>query len=256
MKRRRWPWILLGLVCLLGAAIATLPAELAWRWLLSGQLKGVELNGLSGSVWNGSATEVRIRGLGIGSLQWQLDPLALARMKPRLNVQLAGSGLQARMGLERLASGALLLREAEATVDGGWLGPVLALPGLVPLGQVQLKVPQLQVDPDGVPASGEVQLDWRDAALTGLAQANLGQINISAQGSGRRWLGTVRNAPGGALSMEGGFSLVERNYSAEIRLRSLIAEDPVTRLLPMIGQTQADGSQLLRIEGFLLPLNP
>ena len=94
------------------------------------------------------------------------------------------------------------------------------------------------------------------AALTGVAQADLGEVSVSARGEARRWLGTISNLPGSPLSIDGGFSLVERRYSAEIRLRANNPDDPVVKVLPLIGQPQPDGSQLLRIEGELLPLGP
>ena len=256
MKRRRWPWVLLGLVALLVAGIATLPAELAWRYLLAGQLNGVEMAGLNGSVWRGSATELRVRGISVGALSWQLDSLALLQLAPRLDAQVSGSAVQARLQVQRLPSKALQLRNVSASLDAAWLAPVLALPLLIPQGQVQLDVSRLDIDPDGVPQAGDLNLLWHSAALTGAAQADLGEVSISARGEARRWLGTISNPAGSALSIDGGFSLVDRRYSAEIRLRANNPDDPVVKVLPLIGQPQPDGSQLLRIEGELLPLGP
>lgn len=254
-KRRRWPWILLFLLLLLVVGIATLPAQVVWRFLLSGQLQQVQLEGLSGSVWRGSASELRVRGFSLGALGWQLDAMTLLRGAPVLDVRLNGPQIDARAQVQRFPSAALELRELDAQFDAQWLGPLLALPALVPQGRVSVSVPTLRVDADGVPASGQLLLNWNSAAFTGMAQAPIGDVQVQAQGQDRRWMGTVSSAANAPLLIEGGFNLVERDFNADIRIASRDVNHPATRLLPMIGQTQADGSQRLLIQGQLLPLS-
>lgn len=254
VQRRRWPWVLLGLLALLGAGIATLPAEIAWRWLLSGRLAGVEMMGLGGTVWAGHATDVRIRGASLGSLRWQLDASSLLRGAPQLVLHLGGPALTGEAHVRRIAGGVLELPAATLSADARWIGPLLGLPLMQPQGQASLSATAVQIDPDGVPRGGRVEVRWQQAALTGLVQAALGEVQIQAQGQERRWMGTVRNSAGGPLAIDGGFSLVERQYNAEIRLKALAPDDPVVQLLPQIAVPQADGSWLLRIEGQLLPL--
>lgn len=254
VRRRRWPWILLFLVLLLGAVVVTLPAQVVWRFLLSGQLQQVQLEGLSGSIWQGSASELRIRGVSLGALEWRLDPVSLLRIAPVLDVRLSGPQLNASAQVQRHPSKSLELRQLQARFDAQWLGPLLALPALLPQGQVDLNVPVLQVGPDGVPDSGQLQLDWKAAAFTGLAQAPIGDIQLQAHGQQRRWMGTVSAAADAALLIEGGFSLLERDFNADIRLQARDPAHPAAHLLPLIGQTQADGSQRYLIQGQLLPL--
>jgi general secretion pathway protein N len=253
-KRRRWPWVLLFVLLLVGIGIATLPAQVAWRFLLSGQLQQVQLDGLTGTVWRGTASELRVRGVSLGALGWQLDAMSLLRGAPVLDVRLNGPLVDARAQLQRYSNAALELRDLNAQFDAQWLGPLLALPALQPQGRVQLSVPQLKVDADGVPASGQLQLNWTGAAFSGMAQAPIGDVQVQAQGDARRWLGTVGAAADGPLLIEGGFSLVERAFNADIRLAARDPNHPAARILPMIGQTQADGSQRYLIQGVLLPL--
>lgn len=253
-RRLRWPWVLLGLLALLGAGIATLPAELAWRWLLSGRLAGVELSGVAGTVWQGTASDLRIRQTSLGGLRWQLEAASLLKLAPQLVLELTGPQLSGQAHLRRQADGTLDLPAATLAADARWLGPLLGLPWMQPQGVARLEAGQVAIDPDGVPRSGAVQVVWQQAALSGLVQAALGEVRIEARGQARSWMGTVRNSAGGPLAIDGGFSLVERRYTAEIRLQALQADDPVVQLLPQIAIPQPDGSWLLRIEGQLLPL--
>ena len=92
-RRRRWPWVLLFLLLLIGAVVATFPAQLAWNWVLAERVREIQLEGGSGSIWNGSVTDVRVRGHSLGPLRWQLQALNLLRGAPTVELQLDGRQL-------------------------------------------------------------------------------------------------------------------------------------------------------------------
>lgn len=250
--RRRWPWVLVFLLLLLGAVIATFPAQLAWNWVLAERVRDIQLDGVSGSIWNGSVTDVRVRGHSLGPLRWQLEALSLLQAAPRLTVHLDGRQLNGSARLQVQRDTTLHLRQGRFTLDATWLAPALALPALVPQGRVLVHIDEVQIDPDGVPAAGRLQLDWHDAGFAGLAAAPIGEIQMQAQGSGRQWLGTVSSTPTSALRVEGGFQLRDRIYHADITVAARDATHPAVQLLPLIGQPQGDGSQRLLIDGQVL----
>jgi general secretion pathway protein N len=70
MKR----YLVSGFIVFLFVLIATFPARVAYNWLA---LPDVTLNGMSGSIWNGNATEGLAAGAYIRDLSWQLKPLML-----------------------------------------------------------------------------------------------------------------------------------------------------------------------------------
>jgi general secretion pathway protein N len=70
-------WLVaLGLLALLGFALATLPAA-----AVSSPLRraGIEAASYDGSLWAGRATAMRFRGVPVGDVQWTLTPLPLLR---------------------------------------------------------------------------------------------------------------------------------------------------------------------------------
>jgi hypothetical protein len=68
--------VVLGLLALLGFALATLPAA-----ALSSPLRraGVDAASYDGSIWAGRATALRFRGVPVGDVQWTLTALPLLR---------------------------------------------------------------------------------------------------------------------------------------------------------------------------------
>jgi hypothetical protein len=70
-------WLVaLGLLALLGFALATMPAG-----ALSGPLRraGIEASSYDGSIWSGRATALTWRGTRVGDVQWTLTALPLLR---------------------------------------------------------------------------------------------------------------------------------------------------------------------------------
>ncbi len=67
--------VLVGVAVFAAVIVATLPASL----LASRLPSDLAVEGVSGSIWNGAADEVRLRGAPLGSLTWNVEPAALLR---------------------------------------------------------------------------------------------------------------------------------------------------------------------------------
>ena len=71
--RQGWLLTLVGLAVFAAVIVATLPAS-----LLVGHLPAdLTADGVSGTIWNGGADAIRLRGAPLGALSWQAEPLAL-----------------------------------------------------------------------------------------------------------------------------------------------------------------------------------
>lgn len=66
--------IFAGFITFLIVLIATFPARVAYNWLAPPE---IQLSGISGSIWNGTATEGKAAGAYIQNLAWQFLPGAL-----------------------------------------------------------------------------------------------------------------------------------------------------------------------------------
>jgi len=74
MKR----YIIAGLLVFFMVLLVTFPARLAYRWLAPPDL---QLSGIAGSVWNGTAAEGLAAGAYVRDIRWHLKPAQLLRGK-------------------------------------------------------------------------------------------------------------------------------------------------------------------------------
>lgn len=119
--KRSWLWISLATLLLLAlVVIATFPAALAWRWW-GDRVPDVRLSGLSGSVWNGEALRVAVRGQALGKLKWQVSPLSLLGGNPAATLSLEGPGLKLSGVFAAAAERQVRISGLEAQAEAGWL---------------------------------------------------------------------------------------------------------------------------------------
>ncbi|WP_281545920.1 type II secretion system protein N [Grimontia sp. SpTr1] len=91
-------WSVLFLVVLISSAVVHIPANLVVRYLPP--MQGLALSGVSGTLWNGSASNFTFQGREMGALKWQFNPLKLFTGKADVELRLSGSpGLSARGNL-------------------------------------------------------------------------------------------------------------------------------------------------------------
>ncbi len=101
MKRRHY--LLVATVTYLVALLATVPADLAYRWavdMLPMLSKTAVLDGIEGTLWHGHARRLRLAGMEVrvDGLDWRLHPLALVTGDVHVGIEGAWAG--ARIGAE------------------------------------------------------------------------------------------------------------------------------------------------------------
>jgi general secretion pathway protein N len=64
----------IGLVTFVSAFVVMFPARVAYDWFAPST---VQVSGLEGSIWSGSAAEASVAGLYLRDLAWRLRPLRL-----------------------------------------------------------------------------------------------------------------------------------------------------------------------------------
>src|SRR5437899_517332 len=79
-----WRWIALGVLGYALFLIATIPAA---KLVTRLQTYNVQTAGVSGSIWNGRAAAVQVRGFNLGATEWRLSFFRLLLGKLSLNLQ-------------------------------------------------------------------------------------------------------------------------------------------------------------------------
>tara|TARA_B110000503_G_scaffold13903_1_gene18990 strand:+ start:112962 stop:113705 length:744 start_codon:yes stop_codon:yes gene_type:complete len=206
----------------------------------------VLLRGLSGSVWDGSASSVMLRlpqgYFQLGTVQWSLHPLSLLTLSPHLTVR-------SEWGDQRLAGEVILrgqqdldLLNLDAQLAASLLGrfaPV-AVEGFFSL---QSDLLQMR---DGMPYSGNGRLVWQNAGWKsprGLVPLGTYALDFQ-QPEGDAVQGDIITLTG-PLEANGSLQLLQRHYELDVQLVSDTALDAqVQQMLSLIAQPDGAGFRL------------
>jgi general secretion pathway protein N len=245
-------------VLLVAAAVVawTMPAQFAWR-LVAARLPVLQLQGVEGSVWHGSAAAASVAGQPLGRLQWTLAALPLLRGDLHAATELAGASLHAHGTVVRHRDGAIDIRDAHVEAPAAPLQQALSLGGVQPLGTISADIADARIRNAWFEAL-DATVHWRDAGVVGSAQARFGAINaVFSLDAQRRVHGEIRDDGKGPLAVDGRFDAEPDGYTLTARLAARDAQDWQTQeALQYLGQRQSDGSVLLRAEGHLLLATP
>ncbi len=170
-------WLLGGAAYLVFLAVG-LPADYVTSWA-SKHFPGLQLDGVSGSIFDGRAESARFGAMALGAVDWNFDWLApfTASVGYRLHLQDADHDLSTRLdtGFGGLHLHGLKGRVSVASLDR-WLPlPTHSLSGnlVLDLSQLHLKDGRLQS------AAGRVDLD--DGAMTWPAPYTLGSFRLDLE---------------------------------------------------------------------------
>jgi len=128
--------------------------------------------------------------------------------------------------------------------------PALDIPALQLLGDLDIAIAHARLL-GAWPEAANGTAHWRNAAVAGAAQAQLGDLEATfASAADGSIDGNVHDL-GGPLQLTGTFRLNAGSYDADATLRARDANAQVSEALRYIGEPQADGSSHLVIHGQL-----
>jgi general secretion pathway protein N len=188
----------LVLLLILGLIAAFLPASVALGWM-EGRMGGVKLENVSGSVWNGRAEQLTVRERPLGAASWSISPWALLSRRLDADVTVDGPELKAAGFVSIDKPGNLQLRSMQLSLDAQRMQPALDIPALQLRGKVDFDLREVVVV-QYFPTRIEGSAVWRDAAVTGAADALLGEIRseFATQADGRSRAGASRPVSAGS----------------------------------------------------------
>ncbi|MDY6946618.1 MAG: type II secretion system protein N [Pseudomonadota bacterium] len=246
--KRLWPLVVLGVSAFVIFALVTLPATVVVSWLDSAD---VSVGGVSGSIWNGRAQVLQIRGAHIGSVEWQLHLLPLLTAHASADVKVTRIDGFATAQLSASPTGTVRLKNLTASLPLAALPPN-AIPGGW-AGMLNGKFSQLTLQA-GWPTDVGGTLDIVD--LTGPARnpAKAGSYRIRfdpAASTADMLKGTISDAGDGPLQVTGALEIKsDRSY----KLETLIAARPsaprnLVQTLEFLGPPDEQGRREFNSEG-------
>jgi general secretion pathway protein N len=255
-RGRKWAAAAVVILLALSFAAATLPARVAWQ-LLQGRIPNVALSGLSGTLWAGRAQTLALAKQSVGRLSWQLPALSALSLAPKMRFKLEGDTLNIEGAAQR-SGGQIVLSALTASANASWLQAALGIPALIPTGTLAANFGELALDARGLPLRARGNIQWLQAGVTGMAQAEFGSFDIALSNAPAGGIvGVVTPIGKGAINISGGFTLVGENYTAELTLRPTTSEVGIARALALIGQPldaagSTAGARLLKIKGAIV----
>ncbi|GLQ94738.1 type II secretion system protein N [Dyella acidisoli] len=251
---KRWLSIFLVGVLAVGALIWFVPASWALP-LLQSQLRGVHLEGVSGTLWQGRAEQVSIaNGPPLGSLDWTLSHRALLG-DIHVGVDLHQPQLQLKAQIHRPSSTQMDVRDLTLHMNMAMLGTQPWLHG-APQGLLDVQMPQAQLQgiwPMQLDATGNW---WQASVRTAQGEVPLGTMMLAVTGQSGAIQGTLNDNGSGPVQTSGRLSLSPLGWDLQIRLIPRNDDPAVLSWLRSLGTPAADGTLELRYRGGLAQLSP
>ncbi|HEY0197136.1 MAG TPA: type II secretion system protein N [Rhodanobacter sp.] len=249
---------LLGLGVLVLAALLLvwfLPA----RWIvprLESRLHGLRLEQISGSVWNGSAGQVRdADGRVMGKLQWQLSRLALIG---RVSAQWRFDGPQFGLSgsMKRLSADQTELSAVNMHVELALLDRRMTTPFGQPRGELQLHVDRALLQ-GGWPLQLRSNAQWHHAAMqTSDGLVPLGELLAEATAQGGVIQAQLHDDGRGPLEVMGQLQVIPLGWRMDVTLRARRADPVLSRWLDQLGSPDSDGRIHIQRNGGLTGSSP
>lgn len=254
MKFIRLLVMLVFVLAVIGAVVAwTLPADLALRWFKP-NLGPLQLSGLSGTVWEGRASNVAAFGKPLGALEWHVEKAPMFFRRVVANASLGGGPISASGDATRDADGSVLVQNVKFAFPAEMAAPALDIPALKLLGRIDGELAEGRIV-GGWIAGARGSARWREAGVVGEAEARFGDVLAefasTADGS---IAGTVKDDGTSSLVVDGQFVVRSGEFDATVRLGARAEDAQLREALRYIGEPQGDGTSLLKIHGQLLKL--
>jgi general secretion pathway protein N len=175
MNRRALRWWLLGAVTYLVFLGANFPAQYLTDHLTK-DMPQLEFVGVAGSVFSGSATEVRYQGMDLGAVDWHFDWLAPFSFSIGYGIDVHAEDRDLR-GRVDVGLGSIKLRGLEGRIPVAAMDRWSPLPPNSASGSLGLHLQQISFKAGRlVAAEGEVDLD--EAVLKWPTAATLGSFRM------------------------------------------------------------------------------
>ncbi|MDH5446373.1 MAG: type II secretion system protein N [Gammaproteobacteria bacterium] len=246
-------FIVLGVVAYVYFMLVNFPAAAAYQYFVASMDRGkkVNLQGLSGTLWQGQAAQARIASLNFGKLNWDLQLLSLFTGKLGLDLLTAGNNSRIEGSAKAGFDQTLYVDGLQGKIPAAMLMPLFYGFPIAIDGQINADIKQAEIK-QGKKLSVEGKLVWHGAKLTAPQAVELGDLFVALRpdANGTKLL---LSDQGGPLTLDGTV-MVKHNgqYKINIYLGTKDKSQPaLSNGLKMMGRTNPQGKVLVSRTGQL-----
>lgn len=238
--------VVLGTATFLLGVILLFPARVAYHAFAPDTFR---LAGISGTIWNGSATEGEASGIYLRNIDWSFRPAMLLTGKLAFDTRFDPAGGFMQAGVAAGLGGALTLTDVEGALSIAALQSAMPAPGID--GNVRLLFSRINIE-NGLPTAADGSIDVVGLVARGLAPMPIGDFRAELTSGDDGITGSVEDTAG-MLDIAGVLRLTpDRSYS----LTGLVAPtastpETVINQLRFLGSANQRGQREFRFEGQL-----
>jgi len=264
MKKRYY--ILIAILSYLFFTLGNVPAAKVISLIEKNARLPVKLYGIHGSIWNGGAEKIIMKGQPpVDNITWSLNPamLLLAQLGGEVKASIKNQNIVGNINLS--AGGSISASDVRARVDAAIIQELIQLPLGELEGVFNINIESLELKEEGLPLV-TAKLKWKNAKLTLLDTVDLGFIDLAIEPGENDTLVANISSSKGQLILDGKTNLDNKNtFNANLRISpNPDTTENIKQSLQMLARQkisgrhimkrQSDGSYLIKHKGNLRDL--
>ncbi len=235
-----------GLLTFIIGIVVLFPARAAVNWFVP---EGIQVSGIKGTVWSGSASAVAAPGVYLARLEWRLSPLSLLTLGPSVDFSASPGRGFIEANAKIRGADSIELRDLNASLPLSMIAGAVNTPGLD--GNASLQFEHLAFS-NGLPSSARGTARVADLRLPLVQPGSLGGYLMEFVEADDGIVASIEDAEG-IVDVAGSLSLrPDRSYQllAQVAVTSSTPSELAERMRFM-PRGNAEGQYEIRLEGSL-----
>ncbi len=235
-----------GLLTFVVAFVGLFPARVAYHWFAP---PVVQLSGLQGTIWSGSAAEVSAAGLYVRDLKWRLQPLRLFTGKLGASLEASPSSGFLEADVAAGLGGEIALTNVNGSLPLRDIASVVRVPGLSGNASLQFEALRFR---DGLPTAATGTLAIADLVAPMVDPSSIGGYRAEFFTDDNAVVASVEDV-NGVFDLAGSLTLsADRNYQFIGKVAATERTSEKLRgQLRFLGSPNDRGQHDIRLEGQL-----
>ena len=234
------------MLAFVAAFVAMFPARVAYDWFVP---QAVQVSGLDGSIWSGSATGASVAGLYLRDVNWRLRPLRLLTGQLAASIEASPSSGFLEADVAVGFGGDVALANVNASLPLSAFATIARVPGLAGNASIQFQDLRLR---DGLPVVADGTLTVADLVAPMVDASPIGGYRAEFFTDDNAVVASVEDV-NGVFDLAGSLTIsADRNYQF---LGKVAATDKTSeklrKQLRFLGSANDRGQHDIRLEGQL-----
>ena len=241
--------LLLVITSFIVSLVVLAPARLAYYFLPENAT--TQLNGVSGTIWSGKASQFSINNMNLGKLEWKINPLHFLKLRAGGNITLSSPTMKFDGEATINRQHNVVLNNGQAILNASTLPLPAEVASLVrPEGRIIADINHLDIT-DTFVNDADINVVWQQAAITEPMSVQLGEIHLDASGSDGDLKGLLSGAKNNPIKIAGSVDVLQgQTLDANIKISPTNnTPEDILSLLPLLGNPDQSGAVTVKYRG-------